>query len=97
MLQSLVCLTSPLIKSAYFCDFIFSVQVAEILPDRNWYKSHANDFYWTCTVHILGTVFYLNNAGACDACQIPHNVETPVSVLSLKRELCVLLAADEFR
>jgi len=45
----------------------------------------------------LGTVFYLNNAGACDACQIPHNVETPVSVLSLKRELCVLLAADEFR
>lgn len=40
----------------------------------------------TGIAHILGTVFYLNNAGVCDACQPPHNVKTLLTVLSLKRE-----------
>lgn len=95
MLQWLVCLTSPLITSTYFCDSISSVQVAEIIPDRNWYKSHANDFIERVPCTFRDCIL-LNNAGACDACQIPHNVETPVSVLSSKRAH-VLLAADEFR
>lgn len=51
----------------------------------------------TCTAHILGTVFYLNNAGVCDACQTPHNVKNPTYCFIFKERALHPLAADEFR
>jgi len=91
ILLSAICLTATLIKTDYFCEFIFSLQVAQmkseagVRPMQMIFIEHG-----MCTAHILGTVFYLNNAGVCDACQTPHNVKTLFTVSSLKGELCIL-------